>query len=140
MKELSQNIGEKAVNYVLNYLKETEHKEARRCKKGKNGEGADIISAEGKYIEVKGCDKKETNLRIARQSLEKISKAGKLKQDSYFIYYVYNMEKEPTLMIFDYDTYNKNKFEETKLLIQPFKIEKETGKPERIKLKKMTSS
>jgi len=132
---MSQVIGDKAVNCVLNYIKKVEHKEAHSCKKGKNGEGADIIS-EGRYIEVKGCMKKETNLRIAKQSLEKIAKAGKLKKDSYFIYYVYNMEREPTLMIFDYDTFDKNKKNETRILIQPFQIEKKTGKPEKIKLDK----
>jgi hypothetical protein len=42
--------------------------------------------------------------------------------------------ENPKLMIFDYDTFEKHKIPETKWIIQPFKIRRETGKPEEIQL------
>ena len=127
---LTDSIEEKAIKHVLNYLKKEEHKEARRCKKGKKGkkgEGADVISAEGKYIEVKGCLKKETNLRISQQALEKIGEAGKLKQGSFFIYFVYEMASaKPKLQIIDYETFKNHKMVEIKWIIQPSQFKKET--------------
>lgn len=124
---MTDSIEEKAIKHVLNYLKKEEHKEARRGKKGKNGEGADVISAEGKYIEVKGCLKKETNLRISQQALEKIGEAGKLKQGSFFIYFVYEMASDkPKLQIIDYETFKNHKMVEIKWIIQPSQFKKET--------------
>ena len=128
LKRLSnREIEKEAIRYVLDYLKD---ENAIRPKKG-----ADIIS-KGRHIEVKGCLKKATNLRMSEQMLKSVEGAGKLKKGSFFIYYVFDIASgNPKLMIFDYDTFDRFKFEEKKLLIQPQKIKNKTGKPEVIDLK-----
>ena len=40
-------------------------------------------------------------------------------------------------MIFDYNTFKKHKVAEIKWIIQPFKIKRDTGKPEIINLPKL---
>jgi len=116
----NKEIENKAISYVMGYLQRKGEK-PERC-----SHGADVIS-NGKYIDVKGCLKRETNIRMTKQALDFINKAGKMKQGSFFIYYVYDIDSEnPKLMIFDHDTFEKNKVEEKKWIIQPFKIKKET--------------
>jgi hypothetical protein len=116
----NKEIENKAISYVMEYLQ----RKGENPKKQKHG--ADVIS-NGKYIDVKGCLKRETNIRMTKQALDSINKAGKMNQGSFFIYYVYDIDSEnPKLMIFDHDTFEKNKVEEKKWIIQPFKIKKET--------------
>ena len=117
-KKLStKQIEKMAIDYVMNYLKDENPK---RCK-----HGPDII-CNGKYIDVKGClKKKETNIRMTKQALDSIEKEGGLKQGSFFIYYVYDMQNEPKLKIFDYNTFEAYKIPETRWLIQHNKIKEE---------------
>ena len=52
--------------------------------------------------------------------LDSIAEQGKLKQDSFYIYYVYDMStNKPQLMKIDYNIFKANKQPETKWLIQP---------------------
>lgn len=130
-KLTNKQIEKISIEHVMTYLRS----------KGENPKkqphGADIIS-NGKYIDVKGCLKKATNLRMTRQALKSIREAGKLKQGSFYIYYMFDIASgNPKLMIFDYDTFKKHKIEETKLLIQPTQIKKKTGKPDIIDLPKL---
>ena len=120
-----------SIRHVRKYLAS----KGESSRKGKKGEGADVISGD-KYIDVKGCLKKGTNIRMAQQALDSISESGKLKQGSFFIYYVYNIASAPKLMIFDYETFKKHKMAEIKWVMQPSKIKKETGKPDIIPLPK----
>lgn len=122
---MSRNLSNKEIEkmsleYVIKYLRD----------KGKNPErlahGADIL-CDGLHIEVKGCMKRETNLRVSEQTLKEVEDKGKLKQGSFAIYYVFDMESKPKLMIFDYQTYKKYELIENKHLIQPFTIRKETN-------------
>ncbi len=126
----SKEIEELAIKYVMHYL------ESKGEKPERSKHGADVVS-DGKYIDVKGCLKRETNIRMTEQALNSIKKVGKLKQGSFFIYYVYDLSTEPKLMIFDYNTFEANKKPETKLIIQPFQIFENTGKPEIHPLKKL---
>lgn len=134
----NEEIEEKALEWVERYLKN----KGIASKRGERG--VDIIAIEGsdeKYIEVKGCAKRETNLRIVLQALKYTEEHGKLKQDCFFIYYVYEIAtNNPKLLIFDFNTYEKKKFEEKKILIQPFKIRRETGKPDIIELARAIGS
>ena len=132
----NKKIEEISIRLVMDYLAS----KGERPNEGKKGEGADVISG-NKYIDVKGCLKKGTNIRMAQQALDSISESGKLKQGSFFIYYVYNIASAPNLMIFDYETFKKHKMAEIKWVMQPSKIKKETGKPTIIPLpnKKMSS-
>jgi Holliday junction resolvase len=137
MEKLSnKEIEKKAVEWVQAYLK----KQGIASREGERG--VDVIAGEGsneQYIEVKGCAKRETNLRIAQQALKYIREHDKLKQGSFFIYYVFDLATEnPKLMIFDYNTYDQKKFEETKILIQPFAIRRELKKPGIIELGNLT--
>jgi hypothetical protein len=96
------NIGEKAIKLVLDYLSS----KGEDPRKGKKGEGADIVSG-NKYIDVKGCEGKGTNIRMVQQALDSIAEQGAYKEGSFFIYYVYDMKSEPKLMIFDCPTFKK---------------------------------
>ena len=117
-KLTNKQIEDKAIEYVMEHLR-SQGENPKRCK-----HGPDIIS-NGKYIDVKGCLKEATNLRMCKQALDAIEKAGKLKQGSFYIYYVFNIASgNPKLMIFDYDTFDKYKIEETKLLIKPTQIKR----------------
>lgn len=119
-----------AMEYVRQYLRDVEH--VQHIEEPKHG--ADII-ADGKAIDVKGCMKWETNIRMAEQALKSIAEKGKLKQGSFFIYYVYDISTDkPKLMIFDYKTFDSNKQQETKWLIQPKQLKE---KPQSIPLKKI---
>ncbi len=124
----TKEIEDLAINYVMNFLKSKGEKPERQK------HGADIIS-KGKYIDVKGCLKRETNIRMTEQALKSIRDAGKLKQGSFFIYNVYDMLSEPKLRIFDYNIFEANKLPETRWLIQPNKIKE---KIEPIQLKKIS--
>jgi hypothetical protein len=119
-KLTNKEIEQMSLDYVIKYLKG----------KGKNPErlayGADIL-CDGVHIEVKGCMKRETNLRVSEQTLKEVEEKGKLKQGSFFIFYVFDMESKPKLMIFDYETYKKYELIEKKHLIQPFSIGKKTN-------------
>lgn len=103
-KRLSNKDIEKiSIGRVMDYLRS----------KGENPKhqphGADIVCG-NKYIDVKGCLKKATNLRMTRQALKSIREAGKLKQGSFYIYYVFNIASgNPQLMIFDYDTFENTR-------------------------------
>lgn len=124
-KEGTKNIENKAIKHILKYLKEREGFSDKDIKVLGSRKGADIkISQNGKYIrwiEAKGCDRKETNIRITPQSLFTIAEEGGLK--NYFIYSVYEMNsKNPKLVIFDYETFKKHKIVEIKYIIQPSKI------------------
>jgi hypothetical protein len=114
-----------------------EHLRSKSEKPETRKHGADIIS-NGKYIEVKGCLKKETNIRMTQQALESICEAGKLRQGSFYIFYVFDIGSgNPKLMIFDYNDFKKHKVAEIKWIIQPFKIKRDTGKPDIIDLPKL---
>jgi hypothetical protein len=112
----TKQIEKMAIDYAMDFLKK-ENPERRK-------HGPDII-CNGKYIDVKGCLKKETNIRMTKQALDSIEKEGGLKQGSFFIYYVYAMENKPKLKIFDYNTFEKYKIPETRWLIQHNKIKEE---------------
>ena len=112
------------MEYVRRYLRDVEH--AQHIDEPKHG--ADIV-ADGRFIDVKGCMKWETNIRMTQQALDSIAEAGKLKQGSFYIYYVYGM-----LMILDYNTFKANKLPETKWLVQPKQLKE---KPQSIPLKKI---
>jgi len=120
----TKNIEDKAKDYIVKYLKEHDGIKDDDIKR-KLKKGADIkIFKNGKcikWIEAKGCNKKETNIRITPQSLFTIAEEGGLK--NYFIYFVYEMNsKKPKLVIFDYETFKKHKIIEIKYIIQPSKI------------------
>lgn len=126
----TKTIEDVAIRYIIEYLKKVEKIKNPKIVK----RGVDIIAGK-RWIEVKGCLKKETNIRIVPQALDYIAEQGKLKD--FFIYYVYDIaSKNPKLMIFDYTTFKKHKVIEIKYIIQPFKIYKNTGEPEIISLKK----
>ena len=129
-KETTKTIEDKAINHIVRYLKKHKKIKEKDIKIVKSG--VDIIAGD-LWIEAKGCNKKETNIRVTPQSLDYIAGQGKLK--NYFIYYVYSMNKDPKLLIFDYQTFKKHRHIEIKYIIQPSKIRKETGKPEIIDLK-----
>ena len=123
-------IEEKAMEYVRRYLRDVEH--VQHIEEPKHG--ADII-ADGKAIDVKGCEKWETNVRMMQQALDKVAEQGKLKQGSFYIYYVCNMSTEkPQLMKIDYNTFKANKQVELRWIIQPKQLKE---KPEPIPLKKI---
>jgi hypothetical protein len=113
----TKDIEDLAIGYVVRYL-ENNGEKPKIIKKG-----VDVISGE-KCIEVKGCMKKETNLRITHQTVDYLEKNGKFKD--FFIYYVYDMESDPKLLIFDNDTFQKNKLTETRHILQPRKIKEKT--------------
>ena len=121
----TKDIENMAIDYVVDYLKSR----GERPKIVKSG--IDIIS-DNKYIEVKGCMKKETNLRITQQTMDYLDKNN--ISDTFFIYHVFDMGKEPKLLIFDYETFQKEKKPETRWIIQPNQIKE---KPELIPLKKI---
>jgi|SRR3990170_7280254 len=123
----TKDIEDLAIKYVMDYLERKGEKPERRK------HGADVVS-DDKYIDVKGCLKWETNIRMTEQALKSVEDAGKLKQGSFFIYYVYDMSSEPKLMIFDYNTFKKNKEPEIRWIIQPRKIKE---KIEPIQLRKL---
>ena len=123
----TKDIEDLAIKYVMQYLEIKGEKPERRK------HGADVVS-DGKYIDVKGCLKRETNIRMTEQALKSINEAGKLKQGSFFIYYVYNMLSEPKLKIFDYNIFEKNKQPETRWVIHHNQIEE---KIEPIQLRKL---
>ena len=124
------SIAEMAMEYVKQYLRDVEH--VQQIEEPKHG--ADII-ADGRFIDVKGCQKWETNIRMAQQALDSIAEEGKLKQGSFYIYYVYDMSTEnPQLMKFDYNTFKANKQPEIRWLIQPKQLKE---KPQSIPLKKI---
>ena len=130
MEKKKWTITEKAMEYVRRYLRDVEN--AQRIDEPKHG--ADIV-ADGKFIDVKGCEKWETNVRMTQQALESIAEGGKLKQGSFYIYYVYDMSTEkPKLMIIDYNTFKENKLPEIKWLIQPKQLKE---RPQPITLKKL---
>lgn len=105
-------------------------------KRLKNGRGADIICG-GKFIDVKGCMKTASSIRMNLQPLKKLKETGNLKQGSFFIYYVFDMASgKPKLKIFDFDTFQKFKRAWIVWEIQPKLIEKETGNPNTIDLLK----
>jgi hypothetical protein len=134
-KLTNQQIEDISIKYVMDYLEST----GEDPRKQPRGHGADIIS-NGKYIDVKGCLKKATNLRMCVQVLDDLEKKGKLKQGSFYIYYVFDIASgNPKLMIFDYNDFKKHKVEEIKWLIQPHRIKMETGKPDIIDLPKLKS-
>lgn len=124
----TKNIEDLAIQYVVEYLKKIKkYKKIRIIKKG-----VDLI-ADKDWIEVKGCLRKESNIRIVPQAIDYVAEAGKLKD--FYIYYVYGLSSQrPKLTIFDYKTFKKYKVIEIKYIIQPFKIIRETGKPEVIGL------
>lgn len=122
-----KEIEKMAINYVVKYLRS----------KGENPKvvkkGIDIISGK-KWIEVKGCMKKETNIRVTNQTIEYVKKHK--KQDDFYIYWVWEMESEnPKLQIFDWDTFKNNWIIEKKWIIQPNRIYEKTKKPKIIPLK-----
>lgn len=121
----NRQIEQMAIAYVKQYLK------GENIEPGRNG--ADII-CNGKFIDVKGCLKKETNIRMTQQALEGIAEQGKLRQGSFYIYFVYDILSEPKLLIIDYNTFKKNKMPEIKWIIQPNKIK---NKQEAINLTKI---
>ena len=129
-KETTKTIEDKAINHIVRYLKK--HKKIKKKDIKVVKRGIDIIAGDF-WIEAKGCNKKETNIRVTPQSLDYVAEQGKLK--NYFIYYVYSMNKNPKLLIFNYQTFKKHRHIEIKYIIQPSKIRKETGKPEIIDLK-----
>jgi len=122
----TKEIEDLAIKYVEDYL-ESRGEEHKVTKKG-----IDVISGE-KLIEVKGCMKKETNLRITQQTVNYLEKNN--KANAFFIYYVFDMESEPKLLIFDNNTFQKNKICETRWIIQPRKIKE---KIEPIQLRKLS--
>ena len=132
MAKFTNNEIEKiAIKRVLDYINDEKATQPKQ--------GADIIS-KGRHIEVKACLKKATNLRMSEQMLDSVKKAGKWKQGSFFIYYVFDIESgNPKLMIFDYNAFKKHKVAEIKWIIQPFKIKRDTGKPDIIDLPKITN-
>jgi len=121
----TKEIEDLAIGYVVHHL-EGNGEKPKIIKKG-----IDVISGE-KYIEVKGCMKKETNLRITQQTLDYLEKNNKF--NDFFIYFVYDMDLEPQLLIFNNDTFQKNKICEKRWIIQPNKIKE---KPLSIPLKKI---
>ncbi len=130
-KETTKTIEDKAINHIVRYLKK--HKKIRKKDIKIVKRGIDIIAGD-LWIEAKGCNKTETNIRITPQSLDYVAEQGKLK--NYFIYYVYDMKsKNPKLLILNYKTFKKHRHIEIKYIIQPAKIRRETGKPEIIDLK-----
>jgi hypothetical protein len=56
-----------AVEHVMNYLKKQGENPVRQP----NGHGVDIIAGD-KYIDVKGCLKTATNIRMLKQVLRKL--------------------------------------------------------------------
>lgn len=82
IRKSNKEIENESLEYVKKYLIKNGGKNIQRLSRG-----ADII-CDGKYIEVKGCMKRETNLRISAQTLKEVEKQDKLKQGSFFIYYV----------------------------------------------------
>ena len=85
-KLTNKQIEKISIKCVMEHLRsEGEKPETRK-------HGADIISGD-KYIEVKGCLKKETNIRMTQQALKSISEAGKLKQGSFYTYYVLTLRQ-----------------------------------------------
>ena len=126
-RKSTKSIEKKAIDYIIKYLQEREGIKNTDIKPQKSRNGADIkIFKNGKcikWIEAKGCNKKETNIRITPQSLFTVAEEGGLKQGNYFIYSVYKMNsKKPELVIFDYETFKKHKIVEIKYIIQPSKI------------------
>jgi hypothetical protein len=92
-----------------------------------------LLLTAGLYV--KGCMKWETNIRMTQQALDSIAEEGKLKQGSFYIYYVYDMSTEnPKLMIIDYNIFKVNKLPEIKWIIQPKQLKE---KPQSIPLKKI---
>ncbi len=128
-KESTKKIEDKAIEYIIGYLKKYEKVKDGDIKIVKKG--IDIIAGD-RWIEAKGCNKKETNIRVTPQSLDYVAEQGKLR--NYFIYYVYDMNESPKLLIFDYKTFKKHRHIEIKYIIQPSKIRRETGKPKIINL------
>lgn len=123
----TKTIEDRAITHIVQYFKKSGVKKIRIQK-----QGVDIIAGKA-WIEAKGCLKKETNIRVVPQALNYVKKHGKLKD--FYIYYVYDIaSKKPKLMIFDYNTFKKYKIVEIKYIIQPFKIKRETGSPQIIKL------
>ena len=136
MAKLSnQEIGNKAIEYVMEHLRS----KGENPMKQHTGHGPDIIS-NGKYIDAKGSMTTATNLRMCPQVLDTTEKAGKLKQGTFYIYYVSHMaSRHPKLTIFDYNTFQTYKQKEIKWLIQPKQIKKKTSKPFIIDLPKLKS-
>ena len=121
----TKTIEDLAIGYVVRYL-ESKGENPKIIKKG-----IDVISGE-KYIEVKGCMKKETNLRITAQTLKYLEKNNRF--NDFFIYFVYNMDSEPKLQIINNALYQKYNIPETRSIIQHNKIKE---KPAPIPLKKL---
>jgi len=125
----TKSVEDIAIKYIVRYLKKNERVKNPRIVK----RGVDIVAG-NRWIEAKGCLRKETNIRIVPQALDCVAEQGKLKD--FFIYYVYDIASGyPKLIIFDYETFKKHKIIEVKYIIQPFKIIRETGKPQIISLK-----
>jgi hypothetical protein len=113
----NKEIGNRAIRYVVEYL------ESMGEKPEIHKHGADVVS-DSKYIDVKGCLKRETNIRMTQQALDSIGEEGKLKQGSFFIYYIYDMSTdEPKLKILDYNAFKANKIPEIRWVIQHNNIE-----------------
>ncbi len=123
-------IEDQAINLIVSYLIKKEGISIKNIQIIKRG--VDIIAGR-KWIEAKGCLKRETNIRVVSQALEYVKKNGKL--NDFYIYYVYDIASgKPKLMIFDYATFEKRKVKEIKYIIQPFKIHRDTGNPKVINL------
>jgi len=124
----TKSIEDITINYIVKYLKE--HKKIKNPRIVKRG--VDIIAGK-RWIEAKGCLKKETNIRIVPQAIDYVAEQGRLRD--FYIYYVFDIASgHPKLVIFDYKTFKKHKIIEIKYIIQPFKIIKEVGKPKIINL------
>lgn len=120
----TKDIEDLAIKYVVAYLT-GRGEEAKVIKKG-----IDVISGK-KLIEVKGCMKTDTNLRVTQQTIDYLEKNNGF--DNFLIYYVYKMETEPKLQIFDNKTFQKHNIKETRYILQPNTIKEKT---EPIPLKK----
>ena len=120
----TKDIEDLAIKYVVAYLKD-KGEEAKVIKKG-----IDVISGKN-FIEVKGCMKTETNLRVTEQTINYLKANNGF--DNFYIYYVQNMETKPELVIFDNKTFQDNNIKEIKYILQPNTIKDKKA----IQLKKL---
>jgi hypothetical protein len=79
MPQSNSDIATQAVQLVKEYLEcKGEHP-----RDGRKGEGADIVSGD-KYIDVKGCLGKATNLRMVPQALDSIAESSHFSLSLWF--------------------------------------------------------
>jgi len=116
----NKKIEDEAIAFVMEHLEDLG--ESPRVEK----KGVDIISGE-KWIEVKGSRKRRTNLRVTEQTLRAVEEAD--KWDDFYIYYVYDLDGDTKLRIFDNETFQANKFVERVWIIQPNRIKEKKKEP-----------